>query len=779
MKKKGYKMMRLGMIIGLLCLGIGRLSAQTLSGKVVDSESLPVGYATVVVLSDSVLVQGGISDEDGLFHISGLEGGSGKQYLLKVSCIGYGTVCRQCSAGKIGTVVLPSDNVMLDDVLVTGHLPQHKLQNGGLVTKVGNSVLSKVGTAQNILAHIPGVLKKQDGSFEVLGKGAPLIYIDGRQVRDLSELNRLGSDAVKQVELLTNPGARYDASVGAVLKISTDGKKENGWGVDARSGISYFYKTGLEEQVDVNYRHRSLDVFGTFRYELSHHKETGSSYQMTYLDTLWQQSTRSLDLGKTNSYFGKIGFNYEINKNHSLGATYEITAMPHIRMTNDNFSDVYADQMFYDQWHTFSDSKESAGPTIHVNGYYNGNAGRLNIDLNADMMMGNNKEDEEVNEKSLKDKDTWLGLISRSKNRLYAGRLVLAYPLAGGMLSGGSEYTYAHKTDNFMDNGLVLESTDDKIKEQNLAFFLDYRHTFGKVDGTVGLRYEHVNYDFYEEAILRPEASKIYNNFFPSLSLSVPTGSVQWNLSYNVKTRRPAYEMLKNSVHYGNRFTYLSGNPQLQPTYIHTVELRGSYKALQAAVGYNYYKDDIMFLSTQYEADPKISVISFCNADRRDGVTASLVYAPHYGIWKPQWMAVAQTQWFDVEYREENKKMDGTIFHLSWNNAFELPCGYLLRIDGNYNSQGKMQNNKIGASSSMDVSLFKSFCKGRLDILLEGNDLFHTQRDKCLQYNPWTDLQRTTKDNTRGVKLTAHYHFNVKKSKYKGTGAGQSEMRRF
>lgn len=771
------KMKSLGMVVLLLCFCAIRLSAQTFSGRVVDGKALPVEYATVVILSDSALVKGGITDEEGKFNIPMPEGH--RQYGLKISCIGYQTVQKQCVAGDVGTIILFSDNISLGDVVVTGHLPSYKLQEGGLVAQVGNSVLSKVGTAGNILSHIPGVVKKQDGTFEVLGKGTPQIYIDGRLMRDLSELERLGSDEVKQVELLTNPGARYDASVGAVLKIVTTGKKKNGWGVDVRSGMGYAYKMNWDEQVNVNYRHEGWDLFGAFQYKMLHSKETGQTDQTTYVDTLWRQSTASQDLGKTNLYFGKAGFNYEVNKNHSLGATYEVTALPGMKMMNDNYSDVYADGMLYDQWRTVSQSKESSGPTHHLNIYYNGTVGSLNVDLNADAMLGSNREHETVKETSLNYDDSWLDLISKNKNRLYAGKLVLSHSLAGGMISGGPEYSYVYRTDRFTDGGLVLQSTDDKIKEQNMAFFFDYHRVFGRVDASVGLRYEHVNFDFYEDNVYQAEESKVYNNFFPSVSVAVPLGKVNWALSYNVRTRRPFYGQLKSSVHYGNRFTYLSGNPKLQPTYIHSVELRGNYKALQMSVGYNYYKDDMLFSTEQLASDAKISIISFSNFDRRDELVASLVYAPHIGIWKPEWMVASQTQWFDVDYLGKNKSMDGTGFRLAWSNAFELPSGYLFRLDGIYSTKGKRQNNVMGTDGCVNVSLYKAFCGGKLDVLLEGNDLFHTLRDKRKQYSLWTDLERCTKDNTREVKLTLHYHFNMQKSKYKGTGAGQEEMRRF
>ena len=86
------------------------------------------------------------------------------------------------------------------------------LRNGKLITNVQNSLLSKIGTASDVLNHIPGVQGK-DGAYSVFGKGTPSIYLNGRLVRDLSELERLGSENIARVEVLNNPGVQYDASV--------------------------------------------------------------------------------------------------------------------------------------------------------------------------------------------------------------------------------------------------------------------------------------------------------------------------------------------------------------------------------------------------------------------------------------------------------------------------------------------------------------------------------------------------------------------------------------
>ncbi|UVO70072.1 outer membrane beta-barrel family protein [Bacteroides ovatus] len=169
-------------------------------------------------------------------------------------------------------------------------------------------------------------------------------------------------------------------------------------------------------------------------------------------------------------------------------------------------------------------------------------------------------------------------------------------------------------------------------------------------------------------------------------------GQVQWALGYHIQVARPHYEQLKNAIHYGNRFTYLGGAPNLQPTYIHAAEMRAIYRDLQLSVGYNRYNDDILFSIEQITSDPKISLIKFRNVDHRDEMTASLVFAPSIGCWKPEWTASLNSQWFKIGYLNEMKNMSGTTFGIRWNNSFQLPAGYIFRLNGEYTGKGVYQN---------------------------------------------------------------------------------------
>ena len=88
-----------------------------------------------------------------------------------------------------------------------------------IVTTVQGSILEQAGTGNDLLDKIPG-LSAEEGSVNVFGSGQAEVYINGRKMRNASELDQLSSDNVKSVEVVRNPGARYDAAVQAVVRIA-------------------------------------------------------------------------------------------------------------------------------------------------------------------------------------------------------------------------------------------------------------------------------------------------------------------------------------------------------------------------------------------------------------------------------------------------------------------------------------------------------------------------------------------------------------------------------
>lgn len=150
---RNYVLSSIGIFIPIM------ISAQTVSGKLIDENSQPLPYANVVLLSlpDSAFVSGTISGEDGSFTLEV----TSENQIVKISSIGYRTVCKPVSPANIGIVQLVSDAQMLGEVVVKGNLPVTRMKGDAMVTSVENSVLSKVGSANDVLTKIPGITKNR------------------------------------------------------------------------------------------------------------------------------------------------------------------------------------------------------------------------------------------------------------------------------------------------------------------------------------------------------------------------------------------------------------------------------------------------------------------------------------------------------------------------------------------------------------------------------------------------------------------------------------------
>ena len=203
-----------------------------LTGTIIDENRQPVPYANVYLLhpSDSTVIGGGVSNEAGVFVIPYEQ----PTVLARISYVGYKTVYRLCNNEQVGIIQIKPETMTIKGVVVSGERPKVQLQGNSLVMNVEGTVMERMGTAEDVLSRVPTISKKGE-TFEILGKGVPLIYLNNRKLTDLQELKNIQSDNIKNVEVIQNPGARYEASVNAVIIIRTKRTAGEGLGVELTS----------------------------------------------------------------------------------------------------------------------------------------------------------------------------------------------------------------------------------------------------------------------------------------------------------------------------------------------------------------------------------------------------------------------------------------------------------------------------------------------------------------------------------------------------------------
>lgn len=751
------------------------ITAQTLTGKVIDTKNQPIGFANVALyaLPDSVLVTGTITDEKGDFVLDTKSKTNG---FLKISFIGYESQIISMKSGQ--TIILKDDSHLLGEVVVKGNLPKIQMKNDALVANVQNTVLSKAGTGNDVLKRIP-LITGDKGEFSVFGKGEAKIYINNREMRDATELENLNSSNIKNVEVVTNPGARYDASVKAVIRITTVKKVGDGFGFDVRSSYYQSQNIDLIEQLNANYRKKGWDIFGTIKFNRNNWFQDSKMWQETYVDTLWTQENKMYASGSGNTITAIGGVNYEISPKHSIGVKYSIDMFPQSYKYGTLTSTVFADDIFYDKWSNEETTIMSPKPTHLVNIYYNVNFNKLGINFNNDYYTSQLHTQTNFIEKSEQFDNRTITSENSVFNRLFASKLVLSYPVLGGDFSFGGEYTNTHREDEYINMEKLVPSSNTTINEQNSSLFMEYSHNTPIGQIGAGLRYENVNTEYLNDGKRNEEQSRKYQQWFPNLSFSTKIKDVGIQLSYTAKTKRPSYKQLSSNVFYGNRFLLQTGNPFLKPSTIHGISFVSSWKFLQLILGYNDERNAIIYWTTQDKNKPAISIISHKNLEHLPSLNAYTVISPTFGIWSPQITAGIIKQWLTIESAGRQIKLEKPLFVFSFKNSLRLPKNYLLTLDADYTGSGEVQNIRLVKNTwVINAALNKSFFDDRLNIDLKVSDIFYQKRDGNLLYNAQMEYYQMNKFDSREIELTLRYKFNSVKSKYKGTGAGKDEIKR-
>lgn len=743
-------------------------SDRHLTGIIVDENGQALPYANISILNptDSTYLTGGLSNESGYFAIPYEQ----DQVLARISYVGYKTIYKICYNGNIGRIRLHPDSYTLNGIEVKGQRPLVRIKDDAFVTTVENSYLSKMGTVTDVLDHIPGVILN-GGNIEVLGRGTPLIYINGRQLRNGSELSQLNSDQIKDIEVIMTPGAKYDATVKAVIRIKTIRPIGEGFSFDNMTMVGVNHKLFGQEEINLNYRKGGLDIFGMVDYEDFSMNNINTSQQNTYLPNLYLQQQGNTDYS-TNAKIkmGKIGLNYMINDKQSFGITYTAASRPlheNSSISTNTFSNDQNDDMITGNGEEDTDNMEHI-----LSGYYSNQADKWSLDANADILLQRETVDALTIENATQSESRTITTNNVVRNHLYAAKIVAGHPIWKGKLEFGTEGYLVHRTDQFDNLEHIIYESDTKIEESNAAAFAELTQQFGKLSTKLGFRYEYVNSRYFEQGIRMDDQCRTYSNLLPSAMLAYPFGKVTARLSYSRNINRPSFGQLSSNLLYINRYLYESGNPYLRPMFRDNISLAVNYRWLTAMVDYAHVKDYIISSYSTYADDPTISLLRKDNTHGFDNLQAMVFVSPTFGKYHPQLMVATQWQNLEVQYKGQIMKMNDPMLIIRFNNAINLPYDVWLNADFSWRSAGDTENIHLLQSCQFNISLYKSFWNDRFSIKLACDDLFASMRQKLTIYSDVREFYLDKHIDNRKVKLTIRYNFNPAKSKYRGQGAG-------
>ena len=790
-------MKRVSTLFFLLMMTWTAFAKNDWKGKVVDANGEPVAYANVAVLSkaDSTVVCGTVTEEDGTFDIVTKENDG----IMMVAMLGYQTIYLKPVNGAL--ITLREDASMLESAMATAIMPKTKLTGEGLQTSVRGSVLENAGTAVDVLEKTPGIIKGQDG-LEVIGKGAPLVYINGHKVTDSSELQRLQSNEIQSIEVITNPGAQYDATVRSVVRIRTIRRQGDGFGFNiyAADEQSMPWDKGNDPNAafNANYRTGGVDFFAGINYgrysnlQISELEKASFGKTATGEDWLFENKGDLRGEYISQSIYGNAGINWQIADNHFTGGKIEWGRALQNDISTTIHDNVFENGSPLDKLTTISNDHMGETPmhNIGANLYYNGLvADKLGIDVNFDYYGNGDSTTSLAEEVSESAEDATVSSLGKSKGRMYAAKAVLSYPIWLGQLQAGTEETFSRRSDEYYISGVSIPASKSFVKENIYAGFATYGLMLPKVGMiNAGVRYEYVDYSF--EDALAPDADikRNYSNWFPSVSYAGTAGPVQVMFNYSAKTRRPNYGYLSGIIRYNSRYIWESGNVQLQPEFSHDFSATATWQFITLMVNYSRTDDAIMTWSAPYNNEGVVLVRPKNIETPYRKMSAFVNLTPTIGIWNMNYTVGIMPQWLTINapdpreasgYRKttfNNKPLCFAELH----NTFTVKGGWQFELGTNVVTSGYTENLFIrNTYCNVSAAIQKKLLADESLVLrLEGQDLAGLAHyDADSDFGSHTIRQNNFIDNQR-IKFSIRFNFNTAQSKYRGTGAGSDSKSR-
>jgi len=644
-----------------------------------------------------------------------------------------------------------------------------------MTVDVEHSLLSQMGTAQDVLGQLPRVSVEEE-KVKVFGKGAPLIYINNKKISDNEDLKRLKSEDIKSVDVITSPGAQYDSQVKAVIRIKT--KKSDEDGLSVRNYANAVYSSTMEgfDQLYVKYRTHGFEVSNNaYATHWSNKEDNNLGFDIKAKDQHVNMVQRGLGKYPGNDFFEKATMSYDANDSNSIGASYYIYKNLAKKMSMDESTTVFRNDAL-EGYISMLQSLYSNKFSQEANAYYVGKIHKFGIDFNGTYDWEKSNETQSGSELSAEIGDRTNHSDSHQQNHMIAGKIVFTYPIHKGELTFGSEYTHTNVTGNYTLKEQYVPSSDTKVREDNFAGFAQYSQPLGNYNIDAGLRYEHVTSDYYSFGIWQADASRKHSNFFPNLSLSWSKDKWSWQLNYSYKTKRPSYRNLRSNMQYDARYLYEGGNPYLRQAKTQEMELNIVHSWLNFYVDYKHVKDAMIWIHELYN-NQEISYATTRNFDHIQYLNASVVASPKFGCYQPQYELDYGQQFFNAKRYGAEKSFNSPSFTLKINNRFEFNKTCTAMIDATFDTDAAEDFMLVKGGVILNTHLRKSFLNKMLTLDLFADDLFN-RREQWTVYGIHVIGTKDCNNFRRCVGFTLTYNFHVTKSHYKGTGAGNEEKKR-
>ena len=754
-------------LLAILGLATG-VSAQKISGLVQESNGQPATFATVTLhkTSDSTLVKGAITGEDGSFEILGAGAG---QYFLKANLIGTGEAVGTAfdyNGGdqKLAPISLKAADNQLAAVSVVARRPPVEVKADKTILNVEGTVNSTGLNALELLRKAPGVTVDNNENLSVRGKNAVKVMIDGRDVpvdgKDLAALLK-GTQAsdIANIEIISNPSAKYDAAGNAGI-INIRLKKNKALGTNGNFGVEGIYGETLKggANLSLNHRGKKFNAFGSTNGHYGDWHNTQKFRREQFQDNEradgvagedWRVFDQNNKEYSENRYRGfRAGLDFFLNSKHTVGVLVNGSSNPGdwYSSSTTKISDLHSVNQI-DSLLIASNTNASSRNDLNFNLNYrfadtSGHSLNIDLDRGAYRIRGasyqpnfyRTADNAETLRQAIYRNNTPTDIDIMTAKADYEQRLWKGTFGAGIKIS---DVETANTFDFFkVENEVPIKSEEQSnsvdYTERTNAAYVNYNRAFGKkINLQAGLRMENTDY----EGVGKDSTfTNNYTEWFPSAALTYTfTPKIGLNVTYSRRIDRPSYQDLNPFENKLDELTYQKGNPMLRPQFTNSFEISPTYSGYPVMTfGMSRTKDVFTQILQRDVRNTRATFITQENLADQENYTLSLNAPTPIAKW---WDGFVSLTGMRSHFRADfsTPETPNFIVDQSFNafNAyaeqnFKLPKGFSVQVSGWYNSRAFWGTLRSRAQGSMDVGVQKKVLKDKGEIRLRVGDILGT-----------------------------------------------------
>ena len=775
------------------------------TGKVIDDVKKPVVAANVFLLkaTDSSLVKAELSGDDGSYKLQPVDAGN---YLLRVSSLGTVTATQSISVAAsitIPDVVLAASGHQLGEVAVRSQRPLIEAKADKMIVNVANSVINTGSTAMEVLARSPGVTVDQNDNISLKGKQGVTIMIDGKLVpiqgADLAAvLKGMPSNSIDKIELISNPGARYDAAgTGGIINIIT--RKDNRAGVNGSLTTGYGQGRYGKENAggNINYRTKKVNLFASYNYsnrggynglELNRRfYDNGQQYNGAYE----QENNATINF---HSQVASLGMDYTVSPKTTLGVALSGGGNGYTLNGNNHSGilDATATQSGYFNSQT-DNTNDWKNYGVNLNARHTFDSAGSTLGVDVDYLRYNSTIEQHLysqyyhNDGTAMQPDYNLYGTQKGYTDIRSAKVDYSHPFRSGVTLEVGAKTSFTKADNnplFYDQSSgtnVYDSTKSNhfIYQENInAAYINLSKDWKHWGLQAGLRGEQTIAKG-RQVINNDTFSRNYAQLFPSFTLTRHlTDKQDLGLTLSRRIERPSYEQLNPFRNYIDPTSIHEGNPYLNPALTYAIELNHIYAGkFITQLSWSRTTDAITQVILP-EAN-EVTVVS----DRNLATNTIYSFTGTYPIQVFKWWNSMNT--INVYYTHFQGDLANTplsdgspAFTLSTQNSFTLPKGWSAELSGWFQSKQRYGYMTLNPMSGINVGLQKPLLQGKLILKLSGTDLlYHQNPTGSNDYSTYHELFIVRRD-TRTANMSLTWRFGKGGQARRHAGSAEEEKAR-